>query len=62
MYMSFAVSGVIDIISQKVMKKRAVALEKAAVAAAFYITSILLFYHKHGKVKKVHIMGCIIVG
>ena len=51
MYMSFAISGVVDIVSQKVLKERLIALEKAAVAAAFFITALLLFYHKHGKVR-----------
>ncbi|CAK8674366.1 unnamed protein product [Clavelina lepadiformis] len=49
MYMSFAASGIIDIISQKIMRKRIVPLEKAAVAVAFYVTALLLFYHRHGK-------------
>jgi len=50
MYMSFALSGVVDIFSQKLFRERLIALEKAAVAAAFYITALLLFYHRHGKV------------
>ena len=50
MFMSFFMSGVVDIFSQKVAPKRIVALEKAFTAFAFAITSLLLFYHKHGKV------------
>uniref|UniRef100_H2YM43 Uncharacterized protein n=1 Tax=Ciona savignyi TaxID=51511 RepID=H2YM43_CIOSA len=49
MYMSFAASGVVDIISQRCARKRLVVLEKAAVAMAFYITALLLFFHRHGK-------------
>ena len=50
MFLSFFVSGVVDIISQKVVPKRLISLEKACTALAFVITSLLLFYHKHGKV------------
>ncbi|XP_078489253.1 transmembrane protein 45B-like isoform X1 [Ciona intestinalis] len=49
MYMSFAASGIVDMLSIRCAKKRLVSLEKAAVAAAFYITALLLFFHRHGK-------------
>ena len=50
MYLSFCFSGIIDIVSQKVAPIRLIVLEKAGVALAFVITSLLLFYHRHGKV------------
>ena len=46
MYLSFCFSGIIDIVSQKVAPKRLIVLEKAGVALAFVITSLLLFYHR----------------
>jgi len=49
MYLSFCFSGIIDIVSQKVAPIRLIVLEKAGVALAFVITSLLLFYHRHGK-------------
>jgi len=49
MYISFAISGIVDVISQQMLRHRVVTMEKAAVAMAFYMTSLLLFYHRHGK-------------
>ena len=50
MYSSFLISGVVDIISQKVLKKRIIIIERAFITLAFYITALLLFFHRHGKV------------
>lgn len=44
----FMISGIVDIVSQKCLKRREETLEKAIVAMAFYITAMLLFYHQHG--------------
>merc|ERR1712179_643067 len=49
MYTSFLISGVVDIISQKCLKERKLILERAGVTIAFYITALLLFFHRHGK-------------
>nr|XP_039270326.1 transmembrane protein 45B-like isoform X1 [Styela clava]XP_039270327.1 transmembrane protein 45B-like isoform X2 [Styela clava] len=49
MYSAFMISGIVDIISQKLLKERETTLEKTIIAMAFYITALLLFFHKHGK-------------
>ncbi|XP_077992801.1 transmembrane protein 45B-like [Glandiceps talaboti] len=49
MYSYFAISGIVDIISQKVLKRRAPSLEKLFLALAFGVESLLLYNHRHGK-------------
>ncbi|XP_029473035.1 transmembrane epididymal protein 1 [Rhinatrema bivittatum] len=49
MYGYFAFSGWIDIVSQSCMPRRLILLEQVAITVAFYITTLLLKFHVHGK-------------
>lgn len=49
MYSMFMLSGIVDIVSQKCLRRREETIEKTIVAMAFYITAMLLFYHQHGE-------------
>ncbi|XP_069474880.1 transmembrane epididymal protein 1-like [Ambystoma mexicanum] len=49
MYGYFAFSGWLDIVSQACLPKRLILLEQAAITMAFYITTLLLKFHMHGK-------------
>ncbi|XP_063297184.1 transmembrane epididymal protein 1A-like [Pelobates fuscus] len=49
MYGYFCMSGVLDIISQSCLHQRWPLLEHLGVTAAFFITTLLLKFHSHGK-------------
>ncbi|KAM8953068.1 transmembrane epididymal protein 1A-like [Pelodytes ibericus] len=49
MYGYFCMSGVLDIISQSFLHQRWPMLEHLGVTAAFFITTLLLKFHSHGK-------------
>ncbi|XP_018432032.1 PREDICTED: transmembrane epididymal protein 1A-like [Nanorana parkeri] len=49
MYGTFFLSGILDIISQSCLQKRNPLLEHVGVTAAFFITTLLLKFHGHGK-------------
>ncbi|XP_002738408.2 transmembrane protein 45B-like [Saccoglossus kowalevskii] len=49
MYSYFAISGIVDIISLKILEHRSKTLEKLFVALAFGVESFLLYNHRHGK-------------
>ncbi|XP_030071951.1 transmembrane epididymal protein 1A [Microcaecilia unicolor] len=49
MYGYFAFSGWVDIVSQTCLPRRLVLLEHVGITVAFYITTLLLKFHMHGK-------------
>ncbi|XP_072264492.1 transmembrane epididymal protein 1A-like [Pyxicephalus adspersus] len=49
MYGYFCLSGILDLISQSCLQKRCPLLEHVGVTAAFFITTLLLKFHGHGK-------------
>ncbi|XP_070539512.1 transmembrane protein 45B-like [Ptychodera flava] len=49
MYSYFAMSGIVDVISQRVLKHRAEPLENFFLALAFGVETHLLYNHRHGK-------------
>ncbi|XP_070541298.1 transmembrane protein 45B-like [Ptychodera flava] len=49
MYSFFAIAGLVDIISQKCLEKRAEKLERFFLALAFCVEAHLLLNHRHGK-------------
>ncbi|XP_078521986.1 transmembrane epididymal protein 1 [Lissotriton helveticus] len=49
MYGYFAFSGWLDIVSQACLPKRLILLEQVALCVAFYVTTLLLKFHMHGK-------------
>ncbi|XP_075058560.1 transmembrane epididymal protein 1A-like [Mixophyes fleayi] len=49
MYGYFCLSGVLDVVSQSCLQKRCPLLEHVGVTAAFFITTLLLKFHGHGK-------------
>ncbi|XP_077343860.1 transmembrane epididymal protein 1A-like [Lithobates pipiens] len=49
MYGSFFVSGILDIVSQSCLQKRYPLLEHVGLTYAFFITTLLLKFHGHGK-------------
>ncbi|KAM4771345.1 transmembrane epididymal protein 1A-like [Rhinophrynus dorsalis] len=49
MYGYFCLSGVLDIISQSCLPQRCPLLEHMGVTVAFFITTLLLKFHAHGK-------------
>ncbi|KAG8444965.1 hypothetical protein GDO86_009930 [Hymenochirus boettgeri] len=49
MYGYFCLSGILDIVSQACLRTRFPLLEHAGVTAAFFVTTLLLKFHAHGK-------------
>ncbi|XP_068137421.1 transmembrane epididymal protein 1A-like [Hyperolius riggenbachi] len=49
MYGHFCLSGILDIVSQCCLQKRCPLLEQIGITAAFFITTLLLKFHGHGK-------------
>ncbi|XP_053565038.1 transmembrane epididymal protein 1A-like [Bombina bombina] len=49
MYGYFCLSGALDIVSQSCLHQRCPLLEHMSVTAAFFVTTLLLKFHAHGK-------------
>ncbi|MEE6522163.1 hypothetical protein FKM82_020578 [Ascaphus truei] len=49
MYGAFCLSGALDVVSQSCLHRRCPLLEHMGVTAAFFITTLLLRFHAHGK-------------
>ncbi|KAM4694961.1 transmembrane epididymal protein 1A-like [Discoglossus pictus] len=49
MYGYFCLSGVLDIVSHSCLQQRCPLLEQVGVTFAFFVTSLLLRFHSHGK-------------